>query len=102
MAEFDPDALELSKADILYLINAIKDHWSQNRRANWVIIQGITVFKYGIMAVPEGQLTAIWGAALKVMNRILQQNALKRMRGEFPKAREMIDSALADLKKEGF
>ena len=102
MAEFDPDALNLSKDDILYAVGKIKARWKKNPKANFVLIHGITIFKFGIMAVPEGQLVAVWRAMLDVMNRTVEQNALCRMRGEYPKARAMIDKAVDDLEDREF
>lgn len=100
--KFDPDIFMLSKDDILYAVGKVKDRWHQNKRANFIFIHGMTLFEFGLKAVPEAQLTAVWGAILQVMNHLVELNALARMRGEFPKARDMIDAAVDRLDKKGF
>lgn len=101
-AAFDPDIFMLSKADIIYAVQKVKTRWRQNQGGNRIFLYGMTLFEYGLKAVPEDQLTAVWSAILKVMNHLVELNALARMRGEYPKARDMIDTAVDRMGKEGF
>jgi len=88
--KFDADELKLSKSDILRIIDAVQTRWRKNKKGNRLNLAAIAAFKVGINMTPDKQLTVIWSAMVKVTNKMIEYNSLKRLAGEMPKTEHML------------
>lgn len=89
--KFNADELRLTKKDIMRIIEAVQKRWRKNKKGNRLNLMAIAAFKQGIEWTPHKQLEIIWNAMVKLTNKMIEYNAMKRMMGEMPKTEVMID-----------
>ena len=89
-SKFDADELRLTKSDIIRIIEAVQTRWRKNKRGNRLNLAAIAAFKQGIAWTPEKQLTIIWNAMVKLTNKMIEYNSMKRMMGEMPKTEHLL------------
>jgi len=91
---FDIDKFNLSKKDILEIINAISQRWRKSKIShlkNAQYIIGIEAMKVGINLTSEKVIQQIWRDILIGFNHIIEQNDAARMRNEYPDMKKMLD-----------
>ena len=89
--DFDVDTLQISKQDLLKVVDAMISRWSKNRRSNAAVIAGAHGFKIGIRMISDEKFAELWGAMVGFSNELLAYNEARRLAGEFPKAAEFVD-----------
>lgn len=75
---YDPDELELSKNDVLDLIDAVLFFWNKNKKENWHYIIGLGTMRIGVKITPEGAVKKIWNTLLKFMWIVQYENAIHK------------------------
>ena len=88
--EFNADELKLKKDDIIRIIEAVQTRWRKNKSGNRMNLVAIAAFKQGISWTPEKQLIIIWDATIKLTNKMIEYNSMKRLAGEMPKTQHML------------
>ena len=89
--DFDVDTLQISKKDLLKVVDALIGRWSKNRRANAAVIAGAHGFKLGVRMISDEKFAELWGAMVDFSNELMAYNEAKRLSGEFPKAADFVD-----------
>ena len=96
------ESLQISKDDLLRVVDALIRRWSKNKRANMAIIAGGHAFKLGVRAVGDSQFSELWSEMIRFSNEMIAYNEMKRLRGEFPKASEFADMFIAKFEAQEF
>ena len=87
----DVETLQISKSDLLKVIDALISRWSKNRRANAAVIAGAHGFKLGVRMISDDKFAELWGTMVEFSNELIAFNEMKRLAGEYPKAAEFVD-----------
>ena len=88
--QFNSDELQLTKSQLVHLINIVRKRWSKNKRANVKYTMGLTAFKMGIQLTDEETIKKIWGDLVKLTNAIIIYNDMMRLKNEQPSTEDMI------------
>lgn len=75
---FDPDCLELTKAEILEFCDRILAKWNKNPAKNARNILAMNAVKASVMWTDDDSLKAIWSEIIKWSFELLYENALAR------------------------
>ena len=76
VVKFDPDELQLSKSDIIEMLDSISDRFRKNKKGNIKFIISVEAMKMGIRMMDDQTLTQIWTEIINGFNELLYQNAL--------------------------
>ncbi len=76
VVKFDPDQLQLSKQDIIEMLDSISDRFKKNSKGNIKFIISVEAMKMGIRMMDDQTLTQIWTEIINGFNELLYQNAL--------------------------
>ena len=74
--KFNPDELQLTKKDIIEMLDSISDRFKKNKKANYKFIISVEAMKLGIRMMDDQTLTQIWTEIINGFNELLYQNAL--------------------------
>jgi len=74
--KFNPDELQLSKSDIIEMLDSISDRFKKNKKGNMKFIISVEAMKIGIRMMDDQTLTQIWSEIINGFNELLYQNAL--------------------------
>ncbi len=91
---FDPDEFNLSKKQILIIMEAIGSRWGKSKiqklkNAKYII--GLEAMKIGINLTSEDVIKQIWKDILVGFNELIRLNTLERMKTESPNTEKMIE-----------
>ncbi len=98
--KLDPDKFNLSKKQVILIINAIGKRWSKSKVAkmkNSKYIISLEAMKVAINLTPEDVIQEIWKDMLMGINELVRLNDLQRMKQEFPNTQAMIDIVIKKL-----
>lgn len=73
---FNPDELQLTKKDIIEMLDSISDRFKRNSKGNYKFIISVEAMKLGIRMMDSETLTQIWTEIINGFNELLYQNAL--------------------------
>lgn len=76
VVKFNPDELQLSKSDIIEMLDSISDRFKRNKKGNYKFIISVEAMKLGIRMMDSETLTQIWTEIINGFNELLYQNAL--------------------------
>jgi hypothetical protein len=96
----DPDKFNLSKAQVILIINAIGKRWTKSTTArlkNSKYIISLEAMKIAINLTPEEVIQEIWKDMLMGINELMRLNDMERMKQEFPNTQAMIDIVIKKL-----
>ena len=96
----DPDKFNLSKKQVVMIINAIGKRWSSStvqRLKNSKYIVSLEAMKVAIQLTPEDVIQEIWKDMLMGINELMRLNDMERMKQEFPNTQAMIDIVIKKL-----
>jgi hypothetical protein len=99
---FDPDELQLEKKDIVRIIEAVQKRWRQSGFKNKIYLMGIAAFKQGILWTPDNVLKLVWHDMIQLTNKMIQYNAMQRMKGEMPKTESMLKIIEEEIESGNF
>ena len=88
--EFDVDQLQLSKSQLVHLIDLVRKRWSKNRLSNAKYTMGLTAFKMGIQLTDDETIQKIWSDLVKLTNEMILYNNMMRLKKENPSTADMI------------
>jgi len=74
--QFNPDELQLTKQDIIEMLDSICSRFKKNKKANYKFIISVEAMKIGIRMMDDQTLTQIWSEIINGFNELLYQNAL--------------------------
>lgn len=75
---FDPDALALTKKDILDFCDKVLEKWSQNPSKNANNILAMNAVKTSVIWTDDESLKAIWNEIISWTFDLLYENALSK------------------------
>jgi len=75
---FDPDALALTKKDILDFCDKVLENWSQNPSKNANNILAMNAVKTSVIWTDDESLKAIWNEIISWTFDLLYENALSK------------------------
>jgi len=73
---FNPDELQLTKSDIIEMLDSISARFKKNKKSNYKFIISVEAMKIGIRMMDDQTLTQIWSEIINGFNELLYQNAL--------------------------
>lgn len=76
------ERLNLTKAELLEIVDNIMHRWGKNRKANAKYIFAMGLFRVALVAMPEEDLIAVWSEIHKTFNEIYLTQIYKLMDGE--------------------
>ncbi len=76
VTKFNPDELQLSKADIFEMLDSISARFKKNKKGNMKFIISVEAMKIGIRMMDDQTLSQIWTEIINGFNELLYQNAL--------------------------
>ena len=85
-----PDSLQLTKPQVITVLNAVIARWKRNKRKNAVHIVGANAFKLGILATPDNVFHQLWHALISFSNELLAYNEMMRLKREAPRTSDMV------------
>ena len=97
----DVETLQISKADLKRVVDALIKRWGRNKRANAAVIAGAHAFKLGISAVNDEKFQELWNEMIRFSNEMIAYNEARRLAGEFPKAAEFVNLFIERFEREG-
>jgi len=74
--QFNPDELQLTKQDIIEMLDSISARFKKNKKGNIKFIISVEAMKIGIRMMDDQTLTQIWSEIINGFNELLYQNAL--------------------------
>jgi len=74
--KFNPDELQLTKSDIIEMLDSISERFKKNKKGNFKFIISVEAMKMGIRMMDDQTLTQIWTEIINGFNELLYQNAL--------------------------
>lgn len=98
--KFNSDELQLSKKDILELMNAIETRWKKNKKSNAQFVIAMEAMKIGIRLTNQETISLIWGEIINGFNELLYENALAQAKGENQTWAETLEKVKTKLKNE--
>ena len=96
----DPDKFNLSKRQVVMIINAIGKRWTNGtsqKLKNAKYIVSLEAMKVAINLTPEDVIQEIWKDMLMGINELMRLNDMERMKQEFPNTQAMIDLVIRKL-----
>ncbi len=96
----DPDKFNLSKSQVVLIINAIGKRWTKSTTArlkNSKYIVSLEAMKIAINLTPEDVIQEIWKDMLMGINELMRLNDMERMKKEFPNTEAMIEIVIKKL-----
>ena len=76
VVKFNPDELQLTKQDIIEMLDSISERFKRNKKGNYKFIISVEAMKLGIKMMDNETLTQIWTEIINGFNELLYQNAL--------------------------
>ena len=83
--QFDPDALALSKSDILDFCDRVLKKWNKNPTKNANNILAMTAVRASVLWTDDESLKAIWGEIIGWTFELLYENAMAQDDKEWSK-----------------
>ena len=74
--KFNPDELQLTKTDIIEMLDSISARFKKNKKGNYKFIISVEAMKIGIRMMDDQTLSQIWTEIINGFNELLYQNAL--------------------------
>jgi len=102
MITFDPDMLHLSKNQILEVLDAIREAWEKNTKANWFHVLAAKSFRTAIRFMDESALTAVWPRIVRAFDEINTASQMRRLAGEQKGADNFFDVAIRKIRDPKF
>jgi len=76
VVKFNPDELQLTKSDIIEMLDSISNRFKKNKKGNMKFIISVEAMKIGIRMMDDQTLSLIWTEIINGFNELLYQNAL--------------------------
>jgi len=76
VVKFNPDELQLTKSDIIEMLDSISERFKKNKKGNMKFIISVEAMKIGIRMMDDQTLNQIWTEIINGFNELLYQNAL--------------------------